>query len=248
MLPQSIAQSPVAVNIIPRTTQLSSAQIGNIIEVQLSVDNVQNLFGWNLNLTWNPQVLNLTNIQEGPFLSNAGSTLCTWGPSLSPTSRSQGYLNSTGCILLEAQSVDGSGVLATLSFQIIGTGVSPVSIEGTQLINPSPTGVLNYIPVTLNSGTITIIRSDNNSSINSAVLSDNNSHNRPANTSNNNPETNSDNNPNSPADQAHQNPSLTTQFPLKILGLVSLIIVVVLILSAGILILHKNILYKLNKK
>ncbi|MDR0492101.1 MAG: cohesin domain-containing protein [Nitrososphaerota archaeon] len=243
---ESEAQTSAIVNITPSTTQLSFAQIGTIIEVQLYVENVQNLFGWNLNLTWNPKVLNLTNIQEGPFLSNAGSTLCTWAPSLSPTSRSQGYINSTGCILLEAHSVNGSGVLATLSFKILSTGVSPISIEGTQLINPSPAGVLQYITTTLNSGTITITSPNNGSDNNLNTSSDNNSNNRPDNSlnsnSNNSPETNSDNNLNSPTEQAYQNPPPPTQSPLQVSVLVILIIiiVVVLVLSVNILIWHKK--------
>jgi len=247
VMPESKAQPLVAVNITPRITQLSSAQIGTIIEVQLSVENVQNLFGWNLNLTWNPQVLNLTNIQEGPFLSNAGSTLCTWAPSLSPSSRSQGYLNSTGCILLEAQSADGNGVLATLSFQVLSVGVSPISIDGTQLINPSRSGVLQYISATLNSGTVTITAPDNNLNDNPDANLDNNSNNRPDNNLNNDPETNLDNNPNGPTKNAHQNLSLV-QSPLPVYAFVIFIIVVVLISSAGILIWHKKTLSRLTKK
>jgi hypothetical protein len=160
---ESKAQSPAKVSITHSTTQLSSAKVGSIIEVPLTVENIQNLFGWNLNLTWNPQVLNLTDIKEGSFLSNAGSTMFLWGPSISMSTRNQGYINCTSCFLLDDTSASGNGVLATLSFQVLNAGTSPISIEGTVLFNPSPLGDIQYITATLNSGTITITSLDDNS-------------------------------------------------------------------------------------
>jgi hypothetical protein len=137
-LPLSNAQA-TTLSITPSTTQLSTAQIGSTIKLNLTIGNVNHLFGWGLNLTWNPQVLNLTDVTEGPFLSSnrAKTTYFTWSPSLSPIPRSQGYIQSISGILLESGSVDGSGVLAMLSFKVLSAGSSEVSIEGSKLISPT---------------------------------------------------------------------------------------------------------------
>jgi hypothetical protein len=221
------AQSSSAkVGITPNTMQLSSAQIGSIIEVQLTVENVQNLFAWNLNLTWNPKVLNLTNVQEGSFLSNTGSTLFPWSSEISPTSRSQGYIDSVVCTLLEATSANGNGVLATLSFQVLSAGVSPISIEGTQLVSPLKAGEMQFITVTLNSGTVTINNSNGNNS---------NGNNSSKNS--NNP---SGNNSNGYVDSPNQDQSSTKTPISTIYHYVFLLIVVLLIITVGLFIWFKK--------
>jgi ATP-dependent Zn protease len=205
--------------------QLTSTQIGDTIDVQLTIENVQNLFAWNLNLTWNPTVLNLTNVKEGPFLSNTGSTLFTWSSSISPTSRSQGYIDSVACTLLEATSANGNGILATLSFQVLSTGVSQLSITGTQLASPSKSGVMQFITATLNSGTITIINSSNNNSNGN---------------SNNNSDIPSDNNHNGSTGSSDENPSSPKTSRSTILLFAFLSITVLLILLVGIFIWFKK--------
>ena len=231
------AQSTSAkVSITPSTMQLTSTQIGDTIDVQLTIENVQNLFAWNLNLTWNPTVLNLTNVKEGSFLSNTGSTLFTWSSSISPTSRSQGYIDSVACILLEATSANGNGILATLSFQVLSTGVSQLSITGTQLASPSKSGVMQFITATLNSGTITIINSSNNNSNGNSNSSNNNSNGN----SNNNSDIPSDNNHNGSTGSSDKNPSSPKTSRSTILLFAFLSITVLLILLVGIFIWFKK--------
>lgn len=154
--PLSNAQQTTALSIDPSSTQLTAAQVGTTINVKLTVSNVQNLSGWNLNLTWNPQVLNLTQIQEGSFLTNAGTTLFTWIPASSPVSRSQGYLQGVADVLLTNSGVSGNGVLATLSFKVISTGASPISIDGSTLINPPSNGVAKNIAITVINGFVNV--------------------------------------------------------------------------------------------
>jgi len=231
------AQSLTTVNITPSTTQISSAQIGNNVEVQLTVENVQNLFAWSLNLTWNPQVLNLTNVQEGDFLSNAGSTIFLWSPSISPISRSQGHLSGVACSLLEASSANGSGVLATITFQILKAEVSIISIEGTELVSPSSLGSVQFITATLKNGTVTITNSNSNS--------------------NNRTDISSDDNQNNSTDHSSSNPTAQTQTPYPTTqtshpathNFILIILVVLLILSVGVLLLlKKTSATKLTKK
>jgi len=150
-LAPTMAQQTTKLSIIPSTT---SAQVGSNFTVNLEVSNVQDLGGWNLNLTWNPQVINLTQVTEGPFLASVGSTMFTWSPSMSPISRSLGFLPGVADVLLQATGASGSGVLATITFHVLRSGTSPISIDGTQLIGPA--SVDNQIPATLTNGIVNV--------------------------------------------------------------------------------------------
>ena len=160
LMPLSNAQQNTNLSIDPATTQLTAAQVGSTISVNLTVNNVQNLFGWSLNLTWNPLVLNLTQMQEGPFLSNAGQTLFTWSPSLSQIQRSQGYIQTVADALLVSSSASGNGVLVTISFKVLNTGTSQISIEGTILSSPSQNGVVKPITTTITDGIVDVSNSN----------------------------------------------------------------------------------------
>ena len=63
------------ISIQPSTTELQTATVGQIIEVNVTIDNVQELWGWDfVNITFNPSVLNLTQVVEGPLLKSGGTT------------------------------------------------------------------------------------------------------------------------------------------------------------------------------
>jgi hypothetical protein len=56
------------------------------------------------------------------------------------------------------KTADGNGVLATITFQVLNSGVSQISIDGSQLA-PPPTddlGISQRIPATIISGVVTI--------------------------------------------------------------------------------------------
>ena len=149
----TMAQQATTVSINPSTT---STTIGSDITVNLQVANVQNLGGWNLNLTWNPQIINLTQVSEGTFLADSGTTLFTWSPSSSPISRSHGYIQGVADVLLSATGVSGSGILATITFHALSSGTSPISIAGTTIINPPTNEQAQTISATIISGTVNV--------------------------------------------------------------------------------------------
>jgi hypothetical protein len=133
----SRASGAAIISVDPATQQFPSAQVGDVIQVNVTVSNVQNLWAWDLvNTTFNPSVLNLTQVSEGPFLKQAGSTFFLW-TSESTTALRQGYVPEISCALLENSSVTGSGVIATLSFQVISWGTSQITFNQTTLLDPS---------------------------------------------------------------------------------------------------------------
>ena len=127
------------------TQQFPSAHAGDTIQVNITISNVQNLWAWDIaQLTWNPQVMNLTNMIEGPFLQTSGQQTL-FVTTLNATNAwyltNQGYLNETSGLILQSTGVTGSGVVATLVFKVFSTGTSQIKFTQATLEDPSTASI-----------------------------------------------------------------------------------------------------------
>ena len=143
------------------TVSSSPNSIGTTVKFDIYISGANAIWGWAIpSVTWNPEVVHLTKIKEGPFLADnapGGDQ-----PSMAGTSSSL-FDNVNGVLqggLSEAiqgpdQSIDPSGVVATLTFTVVGYGNSVITIGGGFLI---ATDTLNspQIPVSCNSGSISV--------------------------------------------------------------------------------------------
>lgn len=93
----------------------ASTQLNDQFDITITVSNVQDLFGWDANISWNPNYLNLTQINNdgGLLASQTGDTFF-----LAPINVATG-----SCVVTEAttgtDTANGTGLLATLEFQVI---------------------------------------------------------------------------------------------------------------------------------
>jgi PKD repeat protein len=62
----------------PSEIKNSSLGIGSTFTVNLNILEADNLFGWQANITFNPAVVNVTLVLEGPFLKDDWSFDTTW--------------------------------------------------------------------------------------------------------------------------------------------------------------------------
>lgn len=71
----SAAEATTKVFVDPPETIDPSKVIGSTFTVKVNVSNVEELYGWQINMTYNPAVLNTTlaSIVEGPFLKKNGN-------------------------------------------------------------------------------------------------------------------------------------------------------------------------------
>jgi len=151
------------VSVDPTNLNLSTAYVGQTIQVNINVTNVQDMWGWSLqNIRFNPNVLNITGVNEGPFLKNHGDTFFLW-TSESELAFSKGDIPNINDALAENSTVNGSGVLATLTFKVIASGSSPIILNTTQLFNnheytphETETGINQQISCTTVNGNIVI--------------------------------------------------------------------------------------------
>ena len=159
--PSSLSTATVSID--PTELQLQTANIGQPIEVNINVSNAQKLWGWDFtDIMFNSSVLNLTQVQEGPFLQSKGQTFFIWtkgAPSIET-----GDLPEIADALAENTSVSGSGILATLKFNVVSAGVSQITLTGAKLYDPveiqptasQETGVHEQINSTTTNGTVVI--------------------------------------------------------------------------------------------
>ena len=139
----SVSLPNATISIEPTTLQLQTANIGQTIEVNITVSNVQNLWGWDFaDLTFNSSVLNLTQVEEGPFLQSGGQTFFLSTASV-PSVR-QGHLPSVADALTANTTVSGSGTLATLKFTVLSAGTSPINITKADLYTPFVKDEVHY--------------------------------------------------------------------------------------------------------
>jgi len=120
--------------IVTADPKMSTAAPGEFFTVNVTVTNITQgnslpagLFGWQVKITFNPDILNVTDVTEGPFLKQAGNT---WFPN--PT-----ISNETGFILMgdslfpmPAEGAYGSGVLASITFLVKTEGQTTLHFDG----------------------------------------------------------------------------------------------------------------------
>jgi hypothetical protein len=96
--------------------------VGDIFSMNVTVTAAELLYEWQANVTWNPDVLNLTSITEGDFLKRQPEG--TFGPTplMMDGSALFGWLTVGNHV-----GESGSGTLATLEFEVLAEGESIIN-------------------------------------------------------------------------------------------------------------------------
>jgi hypothetical protein len=89
------------------------------------------LYGWNINLTFDPAVLNVASVTEGAFLKETNETIFL------PVTKN----NDTGFVFAGAifmppfpeRGATGSGVLATITFNVRGQGITDLNFQTSKI-------------------------------------------------------------------------------------------------------------------
>ncbi len=98
---------------------------GSQFDVDIRVDNVSCLWAYVLGVSWSSN-LELLGTSEGQFLRQAGTTLFESGIINNTLDTLLGGIN---CAMADSNVVNGSGVLATLTFQAVRTGNASINLE-----------------------------------------------------------------------------------------------------------------------
>jgi hypothetical protein len=106
--------------------------LGDTAALTVEVDSVQDLFGFQFDLHFNPAVIHVASVSEGAFLAAAGGTFFSPGT----------IDNGAGTVTIIANvlsgpvaGVDGSGTLVRFDLLTMAEGTSDVWITDAQLLN-----------------------------------------------------------------------------------------------------------------
>ena len=134
---------PILVSLEPAE---SYASVGDQIRMDIRASGDAGVNNAGMRVSWNPQVLRLSEISEGSLLNGDGART-----SFTSNQAGQGSA-AIGVGRIGAGAIDAFGVLATLSFEVIGAGESQVSVVSASLRNEEG----QPLPVTFEPATVVV--------------------------------------------------------------------------------------------
>lgn len=117
------------VSVIPATQNVSN---GDTFAVEVKVSDASDLYGFQFDIEYDPNILQYEKIEEGNFLSkNGADTTYPINPEIS-----SGLLkNIVNTRLGPIAGVNDEGVLETITFTALGTGTSEIKISNIRFVD-----------------------------------------------------------------------------------------------------------------
>jgi hypothetical protein len=138
--PQSSSNTKVAVN--PEST---NAFLGETITINITLSNVQNLYGLDVTLLWDPSALTVKNVDILLGVESHSDGVLHEAPSAdifvqeNDTDQENGVYHLVATSVAPAPSFSGSGSIAILSFNVSSIGHSELILK-TELADYNPSG------------------------------------------------------------------------------------------------------------
>jgi len=108
-------------------SKVDSVATGQTFTVDVAIADVTNLYGWQINVTFNPSVLNANRISEGPFLKGVNET--AWPKPV--IDNAKGYIFASALLMppYPPAGATGSGTLANITFSVKSGGSSALHLD-----------------------------------------------------------------------------------------------------------------------
>jgi len=128
-IPQEIRISPARKNVM----------IGDAFSINIEVADITNLAGFQYDISYDPDILGYVTSEKGSFLSNRGQNelFC-----MDADTKTLGLIHNLVCVTLGGGSVNGTGVINTITFAAIKSGKSDIKLLNVKLVDPHS----NYLP------------------------------------------------------------------------------------------------------
>jgi hypothetical protein len=120
--------------------------VGSTFKVDVNISGVANLFAFQLDLGFNPTLVQAIDVTEGAFLPSGGGTFFV------PGSIGSGSFSSNGDALFGFSGASGSGTLLQFDFKAIAAGTSSLTLSNILLLDTS----LNLLDKTTVNGSVTV--------------------------------------------------------------------------------------------
>ena len=126
------AQSPTILSVEPQILIDPTLTPGKIFTINVTVTDVTGLYGWEFKLFYLKSVLTVNSIAFGPFLESAGATF-TIDKSNPDYNTTHGLVWMADSLLAAPQGVDGTGTIASVTFEVTGLGSTKLDLTDTKL-------------------------------------------------------------------------------------------------------------------
>jgi hypothetical protein len=124
----------IAAPVLSATASAAPAIVNSTLDVEVSIANITDLYGYQFTLLFDPALLQATGAgTEGAFLATGGATFFDGGT----VDNVLGSISFVFDSLIGAvPGVNGSGALAHFSFNVMGSGTSELSFADVLFIDP----------------------------------------------------------------------------------------------------------------
>lgn len=122
-------------------------QTGTTFLINITVSDVTGIYGWVMNLEWNPDMIKVTtgdpeglnhrranyNIYQGDFMQSASRTYFL----VNSIDNNQGTIKALACAFTTTgYTVSGSGLLASINFTLLDVGTTAINFTGPSISQP----------------------------------------------------------------------------------------------------------------
>ncbi len=145
---QTPASAPQGSPIVSFDPANLSQSVGSTFTVNVSLTGAQNIYSVPLQITYNPNVLQLVNVSNGPLLEQDGQPVAL----VHRDDAMAGIVQLTASRPPGASGVSGNGPVFTLTFQAKSPGQSTLSINRAQLKNSA----MQTLPATGSQAIVTV--------------------------------------------------------------------------------------------
>ena len=113
---------------------IAPVTVSDTFALNLTVEDITDLAGWQLDITFNPTVLKAVSVTEGDFLSkDGGSTFFQAGSINNTTGSITGLIGAR----ISAGGVSGTGTLLSINFEAKAAGEGGLALHETKLGDPN---------------------------------------------------------------------------------------------------------------
>ncbi len=152
------------------STDTSSVRVGDTFTVHVNVEKVADLSGWQFDLTFDPDVLEVVKVNEGDFLKKDGGTTFFQRGTID---NATGKITGLSAALISESGIAGTGTLLSVVFSAKADGNSQMALRSFQLGSSAgeiiPAGVRDFI-ITVASGPKWDVNADGQVSVLDLIL------------------------------------------------------------------------------
>ena len=128
----SLDSSSPKIYVNPRVSSLAPDNSFTVDVLMAGITENESLYGWEFDMSFNSTILNVTSVMQGPTLRALGDTSWDMAPPLIDNLKGT-VVASEGFVSFPPKGATGSGVLANVTFQVLGEGETQLHFYKTKL-------------------------------------------------------------------------------------------------------------------